>query len=260
MQWSSLIPISVIMPALNAGRFIEQALRSLLRERAAVDLDIIVIDDGSNDATRDIVEAMARDFSEIRLLRNPRKGIGAARNTGLDHVSADAEFVAFLDADDLSYPGRVERQRSLMRSDETIDALYGLLEMFTVLDQATLLPAPGHKTKIIRGPYLQSSIYRPSVFTKVGRFDESFRQGCDTDYVLRVIENGLKLVLDDGLAACYRRHDANVTLNVGEVQREFMRASLKWAARNRLKGGGGLPAVFSELFLRRDQIEKDFDK
>ena len=50
--------------------------------------------------------------------------------------------------------------------------------------------------------------------------------------------NGLKLVLDDGLAAYYRRHDANVTLNVGEVQREFMRASLKWAARNRLKGGG----------------------
>jgi glycosyltransferase involved in cell wall biosynthesis len=248
------------MPAFNASRFIEQAIRSLLRERDDVALDIIVIDDGSTDDTRAIVEAMARTFPEIRLLRNPRKGIGAARNTGLDHVPGNAELVTFLDADDLSYPGRIGKQRSLMEADPTIDAMYGLLEMFTVLDEARLAPAAGHKTKVVRGPYLQSSMYRPSVFARVGRFDESFRQGCDTDYVLRVIENGLKLVLDDGLAAYYRRHDANVTLNVEEVQREFMLASLKWAARNRLNGRGGLPTIFSELFLRRDEIEKDFDK
>jgi glycosyltransferase involved in cell wall biosynthesis len=246
------------MPAFNAGRFIEQALRSLLREREAVALDIIVIDDGSTDATRDIVSTMSQDFPEIRLLRNPRKGIGAARNTGLEHVPDNAELVTFLDADDLSYPGRIERQKRLMTADPTIDAIYGLMQMFTILDEATLTPAAGQETKIIRGPYLQSSMYRPSAFAKVGRFDESFRQGCDTDYVLRVIENGLKLVLDDGLAAYYRRHDANVTLNVEEMQREFRLASLKWAARNRIKGGGRLPTIFSELFLRRDEIEKDF--
>jgi glycosyltransferase involved in cell wall biosynthesis len=253
------IPISVIIPAFNADRFIAQALQSLLRERDDVALDIMVIDDGSTDATRDIVSAMARDFPEIRLLQNPRKGIAAARNTGLDHVPDTAELVTFLDADDLTYPGRIARQRALMKADPSIDALYGRVEMFRTLDGEILAPARGSATKIIRGPFLQSSMYRPATFGKVGRFDESFRQGCDTDYVLRVIEKGLRLVLDDGLAAYYRRHDSNVTLNVGEVQREFMLASLKWAARNRLKGGGALPAAFSELFLSRDQIEKDFD-
>ena len=53
------------MPALNAGRFIAPAIRSLLAEREAVDLDIVVVDDGSTDDTRDIVASIARDFAEV---------------------------------------------------------------------------------------------------------------------------------------------------------------------------------------------------
>ena len=196
--------VSVIMPALNADRFIETALRSLLRERNAVALDIIVIDDGSTDETRAIVSCVGRDFPEIRLLQNPRKGIAAARNTGLDHIRDDCAFVTFLDADDLSYPGRIARQRARFVDDPNIDVLYGTMEMFQVLDAATQAPAAGHPTKIIRGPYLQSAMYRPHVIRTVGHFDERFRQGDDTDYVLRVIEQRFNLVLDDGVAAYYR--------------------------------------------------------
>jgi glycosyltransferase involved in cell wall biosynthesis len=245
------------MPALNAARFIEAAIRSLLVERESVDLDIVVVDDGSTDGTREIVTAIARDFSEVRLLQNPRKGIAAARNTGIENMREDCRFVAFLDADDLSYPGRIQRQRFRLLADPAIDALYGMVEMFTEANGAGDAPAKGSKTKIIRGPYLQSAMYRPSVIERVGRFDESFNQGCDTDFVLRVVEKQFNLVLDDGIAAYYRRHDANVTLNVDEMQREFMLASLKWAVRNRIKGKPTLPAIFSELFLRRDEIEKD---
>ena len=252
------MPVSVIMPALNAGRFIEAAIRSLLREREVVDLDIIVIDDGSSDETRSIVESIAGDFPEVRLLQNPRKGIAAARNTGLDNVRAGCQFLTFLDADDISYPGRIERQRSLLIGDPSIDALYGVMHMFTALDSSTLAPTAGSAIKTIRGPYLQSAIYRPAVIDKVGRFDESFRQGDDTDFMLRVIDHQFKVVLDDGVAAYYRRHDANVTLNVEEVQREFLMASFKSAVRRRKSGKGAIPPIFSELFLSRDQIEKDF--
>jgi len=253
------MPISVIMPARNADRFIGVAIQSLLRERQAVNLDIIVIDDGSTDRTRAIVEAFAADCPEVRLLQSPRRGIAAARNAGLDNIRPDCEFVTFLDADDVSYPGRIERQRSLLMGDPTIDVLYGVMEMFTHLDDATLTPARGHPTKIIRGPYLQSAMYRPAVIDKVGRFDESFRQGDDSDFVLRVIEHKFKLVLDDGIAAFYRRHDSNVTLNVEEMQREFMLASLKWAARNRMNGGDPIPPIFAELFLRRAKAEEGIE-
>lgn len=252
------MPISVIMPAFNAGRFIEAALASLVTERDDVDLDIIVIDDGSTDDTRAIVEEFAARNPEVRLLKNPRKGIAAGRNTGLDNLREGCRFVAFMDSDDLNYPGRLARQRAMLEADPAIEVVYGRVQMFSEFDAAALAPRKGSRTKIIRGPYLQSSMYRPEVFDKVGRFDERFRQGCDTDYVLRVVERGANLVLDDDIAAYYRRHDANVTLDTDEMQREFMLASLKWAARNRLKNRGELPQVFSELFLRRDEIEKDF--
>jgi glycosyltransferase involved in cell wall biosynthesis len=98
------MPVSIIMPAFNAGRFIEAAILSLLRERERVDLDVIVIENGSTDDTSAIVEALASDFPEVRLLQNPHKGIAAARNTGLDHLRAGCQFVTFLDADDISYP------------------------------------------------------------------------------------------------------------------------------------------------------------
>ena len=254
------MPVSVIMPTLNAERFIGAAIASLLAERTAVALDIIVIDDGSTDGTKPILEALAQEVPELRLLQNPRKGIAAARNTGLDHLLPGCEFVTFLDADDISYPGRIARQRSLLMADPAIDALYGVMQMFTQQDESALAPAPGSRTKLIRGPYLQSSMYRRRVFDKVGRFDESFRQGCDSDFVLRVIEQQFKLVLDEGIAAYYRRHDANVTLNVEEVQREFMLASLKWAARNRIANRGPIPRIFADMFLSRADIERDFSK
>ncbi|MCX7304888.1 MAG: glycosyltransferase family A protein [Hyphomicrobiales bacterium] len=244
------------MPAYNAGRFIEAAIRSLLVERGAVDLDIVVVDDGSTDDTRQIVAQIAGGFDEVRLLQNPRKGIAAARNTGIENARNEGGFIAFLDADDLSYPGRIQRQQSILTADPAIDVLYGLVEMFTDSNETDTAPAAGTVTKIIRGPYLQSAMYRPHVMRDVGQFDESFRQGCDTDYVLRVVEREFNVVLDSGIAAYYRRHDANVTLNVDEMQREFMLASLKWAVRNRIKGKPSLPGVFAELFLRRDEIEK----
>jgi GT2 family glycosyltransferase len=103
-------------------------------------------------------------------------------------------------------------------------------------------------------------MYRPAVIHKVGRFDESFRQGDDMDFILRVIDQQFKVVLDDGVAAYYRRHDANVTLNVEEVQREFRMANLKFAVRRRKSGKSAMPPILSKLFLSRDQIEKDFDQ
>jgi glycosyltransferase involved in cell wall biosynthesis len=246
------------MPAFNAGRFVDVAVRSLLAERDGIDLDVIVVDDGSTDDTRDIVAAIAAEFPEVRLLANPRKGIAAARNTGVASIRPDCRFVAFLDSDDISYPGRLARQRAILAGDPAIDVLYGLMEMFSVADETGMRPDPASPTRVIRGPYLQSAMYRPSVIAAVGQFDEKFRQGCDTDFILRVVEKGYNLVLDEGIAGYYRRHDANVTLNVEEMQREFMLASMKWAARNRLGGKSGIPKVFSELFLRRDQIEEGF--
>jgi glycosyltransferase involved in cell wall biosynthesis len=254
------MPVSVIVPAFNAAPFIDASLRSLLLERDSVQLDIIVVDDGSTDQTREIVEDLGRDFREIRLLRNPRKGIAAARNTGLENLPENCRFVTFLDSDDMSYPNRIERQRAALLDDPTIDVLYGRLKMFMVQDAKSLAPAIGSPTKVIRGPYLQASMYRREVIDKVGRFDETFRQGCDTDFILRVIDQDHRLVLGDEVATYYRRHAGNVTLNTDELQREFMTASLRWAVRRRRRGAGAIPQVYAKLFLEKEATDWQFEK
>ena len=247
------MPVSVIMAALNAERFIDAALRSLLAEHQP--LDIVVIDDGSADATRDIVPRLAAKTPAIRLLSNPGKGIAAARNTGLRALPTDCTFVTFHDADDLCFPGRIARQRTRLEDGPAIDGLYGLVQIFSTQDHAALAPAPGTPAKVIRGPYLQSAMFRRAAMDRTGLFDETYRQGCDSEYFLRLIEGGFRIELENELAAYYRRHDANVTLNTAEMKREFMRASLSWVARNRLRKNS-LPAIYSQMFLQRAELEE----
>ena len=241
------------MAAFNAERFIDAALRSLLVERDP--LDIAVIDDGSADATRDVVARLAAEAPAIRLLRNPGKGIAAARNTGLRNLPADCTLVTFHDADDLCFPGRIARQSARLEADAELDGLYGLVQTFSVQDDAALAPAPGTPVKLVRGPYLQSAMFRRRVVDKAGLFDETYRQGCDSEYFLRLIEAGFRIELEEEIAAYYRRHDANITLNTAEMKREFMRASLSWVARNRLRKGS-LPAIYSQMFLQRAGLEE----
>jgi glycosyltransferase involved in cell wall biosynthesis len=252
---NATLPVSVVIPAFNAARFVGAALDSLLQERRRVDLDIIVVDDGSADGTREIVAGIAAQAKEIRLLANPGKGIGAARNTGLRNLPPDCAFVTFHDADDISRAGRIEHQSRRLIEDPSIDVLYGLVQIFSTQNGAGLLPAIEEPAKIVRGPYLQSAIFRPSVLKSVGFFDETYRQGCDSDYFLRLVDGDFRIVLEDEIAVYYRRHDTNVTLDAEEMKREFMRASLSWAVRRRMKRKGPLPAIFAEMFLNRVELQ-----
>ena len=96
---------SVIIPAFNAERFIDGALASVCAQTEA-DLEILVVDDGSSDGTRERVEAAARRDRRIRLLRTAQNGgPSAARNVGLG--AARGEWIAPLDADDAFAPDRL---------------------------------------------------------------------------------------------------------------------------------------------------------
>jgi hypothetical protein len=110
--------LSVLMPAWNAEAGIGRALDSVLAV-ADVDLECIVVDDGSTDATAAIVEHRAGDEPRIRLIRMPsNEGVSAARNAGLD--VARGTWLAFLDADDRLLPGGLE---ALIRAAVTRDPL-----------------------------------------------------------------------------------------------------------------------------------------
>jgi heptose III glucuronosyltransferase len=108
------IQVSVIVPAYNAAEHLQHCLDSLL-EQTAEGLEIIVIDDGSSDATPAILRDYVARSSHIRVFRQINSGVSIARNNGLAH--ARGEFVAFMDADDYAEPTLYADMLSRARQD-----------------------------------------------------------------------------------------------------------------------------------------------
>lgn len=101
--------IDVVMPLYNKRDYVEAAIRSALAQRGLHEL--IVVDDGSTDGSADIVANLAREDARVRLLRQANAGVSAARNRGVQ--ASTAEYVAFLDADDLYLPGFLDQVAAL---------------------------------------------------------------------------------------------------------------------------------------------------
>lgn len=99
--------LSVIMPAYNAARYISASIDSVLSQTLR-ELELIVVNDGSKDATAELVSAAAETDSRVRLITVENGGPARARNIALDAVSPDSEYIMFIDADDLLRPDAAE--------------------------------------------------------------------------------------------------------------------------------------------------------
>ena len=97
--------VTVLMPAYNAGKYIEAAVESALDQTFA-DFELLIVDDGSSDDTVSVIQGFADD--RIRLVRQEQGGVSAALNTGLQH--ARGEYICRFDADDICFPQRLARQ------------------------------------------------------------------------------------------------------------------------------------------------------
>ena len=105
------------MPVRNGAGGVEAALESI-RSQTLRDWECLVVDDGSDDATPGYLRQIARNEPRIRVVRQPPSGIVAALNRGL--AEARAEFIARMDADDVSLPGRLEAQHDYLRQHRSI--------------------------------------------------------------------------------------------------------------------------------------------
>ncbi len=192
--------ISIIVPAYNAERFIARTLSSALNQTYK-EIEVIVINDGSTDATQSIVEKFAINDSRVRLFNRLNRGVAMARNFGIEN--ARGTFVAFLDADDLWHPTKIERQfkaLSAYAADPTWAAVYVL---HRTIDENDHVIHAGQPTIKCRGYVLarnfvlkyvgngSSLLVRREAALAAGGFDPSYAAaglgGCeDLDFELKL--------------------------------------------------------------------------
>jgi glycosyltransferase involved in cell wall biosynthesis/LmbE family N-acetylglucosaminyl deacetylase len=117
--------VSVLMAAYNAQPYVREAIESVLAQTYP-DFELIVMDDGSTDATRDVVRGFSD--SRLRLVSRPHRGLAACRNELLE--LATGEYVAVLDADDTAMPDRLEHQARFLDENPEVGAVGGWVEFF----------------------------------------------------------------------------------------------------------------------------------
>jgi glycosyltransferase involved in cell wall biosynthesis len=202
--------VSIITPAYNVAPYIGATIDSVLAQ-TMTDWEMVVVDDGSTDATAEIVEAYAAKEPRIRLLRQTNGGISSARNHAMRQASA--EFLAILDSDDLWEPTFLEAQLALFAKHPEIDVVTGngwflggrrhgrpARPWPDPRPQPTLASILGDEEAIFI-----MSIMRRRVYETVGGFDEGLRTNEDYDYWLRAAAAGFRFFRNDEPLGHYRR-------------------------------------------------------
>jgi len=129
-RFGKIVLVSVIIPAYNASRFLRQTLESVVRQTHR-DLEIIVVDDGSTDNTVRIVEGIQKQDPRVALYRQVNQGAAVARNLGIE--KSKGNFIAFLDADDLWHPTKIQKQHDLLLAlPQDVGLVYSYCRMIDV--------------------------------------------------------------------------------------------------------------------------------
>ncbi len=174
--------VSVIIPVCNGAAYLAEAIESVLAQTYAP-LELTVVNDGSTDDSSQI----AASYGSVRLINQSNAGAAAARNRGIQ--DAGGMFLAFLDADDLWMPDKVEIQMALLRRRPEVELVTGLVESFISPElQASDFAGITVPSEGLPG-YIPSAILcTRKAFERVGSFDEELTSGEFLSWGMRAIE------------------------------------------------------------------------
>lgn len=211
--------VSVIIPAYNAAAFIVETVNSALNQTHR-DLEIIVVDDGSKDGT---LAALEQFGSRIRVHQQPNGGVARARNTGVG--LATGEWIAFLDADDLWLPEKIERQLALASVPMSYTDRWNIGARGDLPEQQSALTAMRGGDLFVpllrEGNFITNTsvMLRRDLFEKLGGFYTGLNGTEDWDLWIRVAERHPIGFVPEPLVK-YRFHGGSISRNYERMSRE----------------------------------------
>lgn len=237
--------VSVIVPAYNAERWIERTLRSVAGQTHRA-LDVIVVDDGSTDATAAIADTFARDDARFRVVRQANGGVAAARNHGASIARSD--LLAFVDADDLWTPDKTAAQLAALAAAGPDAAL--CYSYYVMIDAADTIiyrePGDGSAGDVLGRLFVKNIVGNGSAalvtraaFERVGGFEPALRnagaQGCeDILFYCRIAEHYRFAVAPDHHIG-YRQLPDAMSSDLTRMLRSWLMVVDEMAGRHRDK-------------------------
>jgi glycosyltransferase involved in cell wall biosynthesis len=209
--------VSVIIPVFNGERYVDDAVASVLAQRHHA-LEVIVVDDGSTDASADVVRRIVD--ARCRLVQQASSGAAAARNRGISESTG--ALLAFLDADDVWTPDTLERQLHALTAESEIDMVFGHYVTFG---------RGGDPDDARPGYSLGTMLVRRERFLNVGLFSTAWRVGEFIDWYARAEEAGLRHVMLPDVLLRRRAHDDNLTARQRHAAVDYARIVRGIAAR-----------------------------
>ncbi|MFL5763692.1 MAG: glycosyltransferase family 2 protein [Bacteroidia bacterium] len=218
--------ISVIIPTFNYASFLPETIGSVMAQTYG-NWECIVVDDGSTDDTKNVMDALCKSDPRIKYLVQKNDGPTIARNNGLKNASGD--FIQFLDADDLLEKEKFEKQLQIFESDPSADIVYGGVNYFRsgfpdqLFDGISLEGSkPWMKKLSGQGEIMikallnenlmviSSPLVRRSLFEKLGKMNETLRYNEDWELWARFAIGNAKFRFDEspGTNALVRVHDS----------------------------------------------------
>lgn len=259
--------VSVVVAAFNAGRYIESAIHSACAQTLR-EIEIIVVDDASNDDTFERVERMAAHDSRIRIDRaSENRGPAGTRNRALD--LARGKWIALLDADDLYAPDRLERlvaegdrQQADLVADDLIVFETDRGESATRFLDGRITSGPITLDRYLDETrmygdglplgYLKPIVRRDRLNAAGLRYDERLRIGEDDDLVIRMLFEGFAYALVNVPGYGYRKHSASISHRLSAAHAQAM---LEGSERLRIDvASRASPATDATLRLRSEAL------
>ncbi|MBN8822211.1 MULTISPECIES: glycosyltransferase family A protein [unclassified Spirosoma] len=210
--------ISVVIPVYNAAPYITECIESVLAQTYQPQ-QIIVINDGSTDQSLDKLMPYAQK-GLIQLQTRENRGVSTTLNEAID--LAEGDLIAFLDADDVWLPHKLQQQLTCLQTNPSLDACFGYVRQFISPDLPSAVQAGIHCPPEPQPGWLKQTmlIYR-TAFGKTGLFNTLYHTGDFIDWFMRAKEAGLQYDMLPDTVTLRRLHRSGLA-SQPQYQKEFV--------------------------------------
>lgn len=193
--------VSVIIPAHNAEEYLEETVKSVLNSTYK-NIEIIIMDDGSNDKTGEIADSLAKKYLNISSFHQVNKGVATARNEAIKQ--SEGKYILPLDADDLISIDYIEKAVTILEENVDIKVVYGNAQFFGNKIGKWDLPDFDINLLARRNIIYVSGIYRREDYNKTGGYSEEIAGLEDWDFWISMFKTGGKVKYIDTECFYYR--------------------------------------------------------